>query len=115
MKVAHLLAVGLALSSCSAAPSPDARYDELLKCEMVVLVVANFHPSLGKEDRAALRTKLADLSKSVLSEAASLKKTTQEVGADQRRILESLQGRMQSPTADAEAEGMVRQAKTCSG
>ena len=113
MKVAYLLAMGLTLSSCSAAHSPTARYDELLKCEMAVLVVANFHPSLGKEDRASLRAKLADLSKSVLSEAASLKKKNEEIASEQRRILTELQQRVQGSAGEAEAQKMVEEAKNC--
>jgi hypothetical protein len=113
VKVAYLLAMGLALSSCSAAHSPNARYDELLKCEMAVLVVVNFHPSLGKDDRASLRAKLDGLSKSALSEAASIKKTNEEIATDQRRILTELQQRVQGSAGEAEAQKMVEEAKSC--
>lgn len=80
---------------------------------MTVLVVANFHPSLAKEDRANLRAKLADLSKSVLAEATSLKKTNADIATDQRRILTSLQQRVQGSAGEAEAQKMVEEANSC--
>lgn len=113
VKIALVLAMSFALSSCSAAQSSNARYHQLLDCEMTVLVVANFHPSLANVDRAALRTKLADLSKSVLGEATSLKKTNADIAADQRRILTSLQQRGQGSAGEAEAQKMVEEAKSC--
>lgn len=113
MKVAYLLAMGFALSGCSTARFPTLKYDELLKCEMVVLVVTNFHPSMAKKDRASFRAKLSDLSKSVLAEAASLKKTNEQIATDQRRVLTALQQRVQGSAGEAEAAKIVEEANDC--
>ena len=113
MKVGHMLSIAFVLSSCSTAHSPTLNYDELLNCEMAVLVVANFHPSMAEKDCASLRAKLSDMSKSFLAEATSLKRTNAEIATDQRRVLTALQQRVQSPAGEIEAEKIVEEAKNC--
>ena len=108
------LAAGLLLASCAEAPSAAADYDAVVRCEMVVLVVANFHPSINEQDRASLRAKSAELSKLLLQKAQALGKSTGEIAADQQHVLKSLQARVQGRAGEAEARRMVREAKSCS-
>jgi hypothetical protein len=106
---------GLVVVGCSEKPPSTASYEEILHCEMRVLVVANFTPSssLAAPDRVSLQEKAAALSKSMLEKAASLKKSNADILADQRRILTEIQGRVQGPSADAEALKLMDEARSC--
>lgn len=106
-------AAAFILASCSDGYASEDRYEELLGCEMRVLVVASFVNSLSNAERTLLHEKLESLSKSVLSEAASLKKSTANIAEDQKRILRDVQGRVQGASADTEARKLVNEAKTC--
>lgn len=103
----------LLLTGCSAPPVPDAEYQAVLDCEMRVLVVANFVPSLSDAERASMRGKLAGLSREMLARAATLGKSTAEIAADQQQRLQELQRRMQGPAADAEANRLIVEARRC--
>lgn len=108
-----MIGLGLVLASCSPTVSAAERYDQLLQCEMRVLVVAKFHPSLKESERVLMNEKLASLSKALLASAASIKKSTLEISADQQSILKNLQGRVLGPSAGSEADKMVEEAKNC--
>ena len=107
------IVVALTLVGCSNGHAAADRYGELLNCEMRTIVVTSVSTSLNDTERAQLREKLESLSKSVLTEAASLKKTTADLAEDQKRILKEIQGRMQGESADAEARKLLDEAKTC--
>ncbi|MEP7007419.1 MAG: hypothetical protein ABI810_15660 [Sphingomonas bacterium] len=113
MKIGAWLAAGLVFAGCSPKISAAERYNDLLQCEMRVLVVAKFHPSLKDNERASMNEKLASLSQSVLASAASLGKTSAEIGADQQRMLKNLQGRVVGPSANSEADKIGDEAKSC--